>query len=86
MAAIAFPIADEVEAIADNIEAFLRAEVFPRHARDHDLLSNPRRTYAEDGRYTPDVVRHIREVRTSSSIEVCSLSATRRSNARSVAR
>ena len=63
MTAIAFPIPDDVLAVADGVEAFLRAEVFPRHQRDHALLSDPRRTYAEDGRYVPDVVEHIRAVR-----------------------
>ena len=63
MSAIAFPIPREIEEIADGAEAFVRAEVFPRHARDHALLSNPRLTYAEDGRYAPAVVDHIREVR-----------------------
>lgn len=63
MSAIAFPIPDEITALADGVERFLKAEVFPRHAKDHRLLSEPRHTYAEDGRYAPDVVRHIREVR-----------------------
>lgn len=63
MSAIAFPIPEEIEALADGVERFLKAEVFPRHERDHRLLSDPRRTYAEDGRYAPEVVRHMREVR-----------------------
>jgi acyl-CoA dehydrogenase len=61
--AIAFPIPDDVLAVADGVAAFLRAEVFPRHERDRALLSDPRRTYAEDGRYAPAVVEHIRGVR-----------------------
>jgi acyl-CoA dehydrogenase len=63
LTAIAFPIPDEVIAIADGIEGFLRREVFPRHQSDHALLSDPRRTYSEDGRYVPAVVDHIRGVR-----------------------
>jgi alkylation response protein AidB-like acyl-CoA dehydrogenase len=63
MSAIAFPIPDEITALADGVERFLKAEVFPRHAKDHRLLSEPRHTYAEDGRYAPQVVHHIREVR-----------------------
>ena len=63
MTAIAFPIPEDVLAVADGVEAFLRAEVFPRHQRAHALLSDPRRTYAEDGRYAPAVVEHIRAVR-----------------------
>jgi alkylation response protein AidB-like acyl-CoA dehydrogenase len=63
MGAIAFPVTEEIEALADGVERFLAAEVFPRHRADHRLLSEPRLTYAEDGRYAPEVVRHIREVR-----------------------
>jgi alkylation response protein AidB-like acyl-CoA dehydrogenase len=63
MSAIAFPVPEEIQALADGVERFLKAEVYPRHTKDHRLLSDPRHTYAEDGRYAPDVVRHIREVR-----------------------
>ena len=63
MTAIAFPVPVEIEVLADSVERFLKAEVFPRHQRDHRLLSEPRRTYADDGRYAPAVVQHIREVR-----------------------
>lgn len=59
LTAIAVPIPDDIIAIADGIEGFLRREVFPRHQSDHALLSDPRRTYSEDGRYVPAVVmRH----------------------------
>ena len=63
MTAIAFAIPEEIAALADGVERFLRAEVFPRHARDHRLLAEPRHTFSEDGRYAPEVVQHIREVR-----------------------
>jgi alkylation response protein AidB-like acyl-CoA dehydrogenase len=63
MSAIAFPIPDEITALADGVERFLKAEVFPRHEKDHALFADPRRLYAEDGRYAPPVVKHIREVR-----------------------
>ncbi len=63
LTAVAFPIPDEVIAVADGVEAFLRREVFPRHQRDHALLSDPRRTYGDDGRYVPAVIDHIRGVR-----------------------
>lgn len=63
MTAIAFAMPEEIEALADGVERFLATEVFPRHRADHRLLSEPRLTYAEDGRYAPAVVRHIREVR-----------------------
>ncbi|HLZ81983.1 MAG TPA: acyl-CoA dehydrogenase [Caulobacteraceae bacterium] len=63
MTAIAFPIPEEIVVLADGAERFLRSEVFPRHEKDHALLSDPRRTFAEDGSYAPEVLRHIREVR-----------------------
>ena len=31
MTAIAFPMPEEIEALADGVERFLKAEVFPRH-------------------------------------------------------
>lgn len=63
MPAIAFELPDEVRAVRDGLEAFLKAEVVARHDRHHDLLANPRRTYDDDGRYVPEVVALIREVR-----------------------
>ena len=63
MTAIAFPIPEEIVVLADGAERFLRSEVFPRHEKDHALLSDPRLTFAEDGSYAPGVLRHIREVR-----------------------
>ena len=63
MTAIAFPIPEEIVVLADGAERFLRSEVFPRHEKDHALLSDPRRTFSEDGSYAPEVLRHIREVR-----------------------
>lgn len=45
MTAVALPIPDEVIAVANGVEGFLRKEVFPRHQRDHALLSDPRCTY-----------------------------------------
>lgn len=63
MSAIAFPVPEEIGALADQIEGFIRAEIVPRHERHHRLLSEPRLTFAEDGRYVPEVVALIREVR-----------------------
>jgi len=63
MAAIAFPIPDEISTLADQIEGFIRAEIAPRHEKHHRLLDEPRLTYAEDGRYVPEVVALIRDVR-----------------------
>jgi len=63
MPAIAFELPEEIRAVRDGLDAFLKAEVVARHARHHDLLADPRRTYEENGRYRPEVVALIREVR-----------------------
>jgi acyl-CoA dehydrogenase len=63
MAAIAFDIPDEIAAVREGISAFIRAEVVPRHEKNHELLTNPHKLYAPDGRYAPEVVALMREVR-----------------------
>ncbi|HZD26148.1 MAG TPA: acyl-CoA dehydrogenase family protein, partial [Alphaproteobacteria bacterium] len=63
LSAIAFPIPDEILAVRDGLAAFLKREVVARHETHHALLSDPRRRYAEDGRYTPEVQAIVREVR-----------------------
>jgi len=63
LTAVALPISDEVIAVADGVEGVLRREVFPRHQRDHALLSDPRGIYGEDGRYVPAVVDNNRAMR-----------------------
>ena len=62
LTAIAFPIPDDVIAIADGIEGFLRREVFPRHQSDHAAVRSASHV-SDDGRYVPAVVDHIRGVR-----------------------
>jgi acyl-CoA dehydrogenase len=63
MSSIAFDIPDEIRAMCDGLENFLKAEVIARHEKHHDLLSNGRNTYDENGRYTEEVIGLIREVR-----------------------
>lgn len=63
MSAIAFDIPEEVAAVRDGIAAFIRAEVVPRHEKHHELLTNPHLLYQRDGRYAPEVVALMREVR-----------------------
>jgi len=64
---IAFDIPDEVIAVRDGIEAFVRSEVVTRHEKNHSLLSNQRRLYLEDGRICDEVLILIREVRIASA-------------------
>lgn len=67
MTAIAFDIPDEITQIAKGLERFVHAEVIARHERHAALLDDPRRRYAEDGRYVPQVVDLIRQVRMASA-------------------
>jgi acyl-CoA dehydrogenase len=67
MPAIALPYGDEILAMREGLDAFLKAEVFPRHARHEALLSDPRRKFGEDGRYSDAVHELIEEVRLASA-------------------
>lgn len=67
MPAIALPYGEEILAMREGLEAFLRAEVFPRHARHEALLSDPRRKFGEDGRYSDEVQALVAEVREASA-------------------
>lgn len=67
MSAIAFDIPGEIQQIAHGLERFLHAEVMARHDKHPDLLDDPRRRYGADGRYAPEVVELIRQVRMASA-------------------
>ena len=67
MTAIAFDIPDELQQIARGLEHFLHAEVIARHDKHAEVLDDPRRRYGADGRYAPEVVDLIRQVRMASA-------------------
>ncbi|MCS5604380.1 MAG: acyl-CoA dehydrogenase family protein [Alphaproteobacteria bacterium] len=67
MSSIALEIPDEIRGLCDGLENFIKAEVISRHEKNHDLLSNGRKTYDENGRYVEEVIELIREVRMASS-------------------
>lgn len=67
MTAIAFDIPADIREITAGLERFLRAEVIARHDKHPDLLEDPRRRYGPDGRYVPEVVELIRQVRMASA-------------------
>lgn len=67
MTSIAFDIPDEVIAVRDGVEAFVRSEIVTRHDSHADLLSNPRRLYRDDGRMCDEALALVREVRMASS-------------------
>ncbi len=63
MTAMAFEYPDEIRQLRDGVEDFLRVEVIRRHEVHHELLENPHRKYTPEGRYVPEVLRLIGEVR-----------------------
>jgi acyl-CoA dehydrogenase len=63
MPAIAFEYPDDIKAIRDGLETFLRAEIISRHDKHAELLENHRRLYAEDGRFSPEARSVITDVR-----------------------
>ena len=67
MTAIAFDIPAEIQQITRGLERFLHSEVIARHDKHAEVLDDPRRRYGADGRYTPEVVELIREVRMAAS-------------------
>lgn len=64
---ITFDIPQEIMAIRDGVESFVRKEVIPRHEKNHELLSNQRRLYLEDGRMCDEALQLMREVRMASA-------------------
>lgn len=50
MSAIAFDIPEDIRAVRDGLLGFLDKEVIARHEAKADLLGDPRRKFAEDGR------------------------------------
>lgn len=67
MPAIAFDYPEEVIAIREGLERFIRAEVIPRHERHAALLDDERRLFDDAGRYVPEAIALIREVRMASA-------------------
>ena len=65
--AVAFPYPDDIDAVLDGLEAFVRAEVIDRYAANADLLDDVRHRYGPDGGYVPEVVDLIRAIRTASA-------------------
>jgi len=67
VSAIGFDIPEDITRIVAGLERFVRAEVLTRHEKHVGLLEDPRRRYGPDGRYVPEVVDLIREVRSASA-------------------
>lgn len=65
--AIATALPADVAAARDGILAFADQEILPRHAANQALFENPRALYTEAGRFSPELLQLIREVRTASA-------------------
>jgi acyl-CoA dehydrogenase len=65
--AVAFPYPDDIGAVVEGLEAFVKAEVISRYAKHADLLDDVRHRYGPDGAYAPEVVALIREIRVASA-------------------
>jgi acyl-CoA dehydrogenase len=67
MSAIAFDLPDDVAAIRDGVLRFVDTEIVPRVENNRALFEDQRKLYDENGRYSVDVQRLIRETRTLSA-------------------
>ena len=67
MPSVAFDIPEDIRAVADGAEAFVRAEVLTRHEKYRDILDDPRGLYEPDGRFCKAAQELIREVRMASA-------------------
>jgi acyl-CoA dehydrogenase len=63
MSAVAISYPPDIEALREGLDGFLTREVIGRHERHAALLDNERRLFTDDGRYHPDALALIREVR-----------------------
>ena len=57
----------DIVALRDGLDGFLKQEVIARHERHAALLDDERRLFTDDGRYHPDALALIREVRMAAS-------------------
>ncbi|MDQ8729825.1 acyl-CoA dehydrogenase family protein [Bradyrhizobium sp. LHD-71] len=67
MTAIAYEYSDDLKAVLEAVQGFLKTEVFPRHQKHEELLTNQRLLYKEDGRFSHDAWEVISEVRMASA-------------------
>jgi alkylation response protein AidB-like acyl-CoA dehydrogenase len=67
MSAVAYKYSDDVASVREGLISFVKKEVIGRHEKYADILDNDRKCYAEDGRYSPDVKKIIRDIRMASA-------------------
>ncbi|MBR0781902.1 acyl-CoA dehydrogenase family protein [Bradyrhizobium iriomotense] len=69
MTAIAYDYPEDVRMLLDAVGNFLKTKIFPLHQKHERLLSDQRLLYERDGRFAPDVLRLIHDVRVASAQE-----------------
>ena len=67
MSAIAFAQSEDLDDIIAGLDAFLVSEVVPRYETNREIMEEPRRYFSADGRYSPEVVQMMREIRMASA-------------------
>jgi len=63
VSAIAFEYPDEIQAIREGLDGFIRKEVISRHEKHASIFEDERKLYTAEGRYNADVLALIRDVR-----------------------
>lgn len=62
-----FDYPEEIQAIQNGLDGFVRAELIGRHTKHADVLSDPRKRYTEQGLLAPQAAEIIRELRMASA-------------------
>ncbi|MBI5261786.1 MAG: hypothetical protein HY852_08225 [Bradyrhizobium sp.] len=63
MGGVAFELPSDVADVRDGVLRFVEAQVVPRIERNRALLEDQRRLYDENGRYSSEVRKLIRDIR-----------------------
>jgi acyl-CoA dehydrogenase len=67
MSAVAFELPEDVITVRDGVLRFVESEIVPRVENNHALFEDQRKLYDENGRYSAQVQRLIRETRSLSA-------------------
>lgn len=65
--AIAYQYPEEISAVCDGLQGFLKREVIERHERNASLFDDERNLYDASGRYVPEVLEHVKAVRVAAA-------------------
>jgi acyl-CoA dehydrogenase len=64
---LSFDLSSDVDDLLAGLRAFVRAEVVSREERAGSLLTDPRRKYTAEGRFSTEVLTLVREIRMASA-------------------